>query len=270
MPGPLEYLKLLRAWMQASSAAGRILFGTVPLLGDRHWKRHYTNGFILKLKDFPLDQRAGCIVDIGANVGLFSHAAEIYCPEARIIAAEPSTRAFAELSKTCGPRVVKVKAAIGASSGCAQLLIAEHLASSTLKPVSDEARKIYGPGAAPSGATEEVRIVTLAELMSQENIEHVDLLKIDVEGYEPQVLEGASEWLGPRIQRIIMEVAVGRLSLNGSLQLLNFLASHGYQLINFADIHRSPLLPYKPIANFDVWMIHESVADEVSKSSRAA
>jgi FkbM family methyltransferase len=263
----LEYIRSCRTWLQSSSAVGRVLSSTVPLFGNGQWKKQYTNAFILKLKAFPIDRCARCIVDIGANVGLFSRAAEIYCPEATIIAAEPSTSAFAELSRTCGPRVIKVKAAVGASSGSGQLLVAEHLASSTMRPVSEEARNIYGRGAAPTGATEEVRMVTLAELLRQEKIERVDLLKIDVEGYEPEVLKGAAEWLGRPIQRIMMEVAVGRLSLDGSLELLTLLASHGYLLVNIKDIHRSPLLPWQPVANFDVWMIHQSVVEEVAKSS---
>ena len=263
MPGLFEYLKSCRAWLQASSAVGRVLCETVPLFGGDQWKRRYTNGFILKLKNFPIDRRARCIVDIGANVGLFSRAAETYCPKATIIAAEPSARAFAELSRICGPRVIKVKTAIGASSGTGQLLVAQHLASSTLKPLSDEARKIYGRGAEPTGVTEEVRVVTLAELLDQQKVECVDLLKIDVEGYEPQVLEGAAEWLGPRIQRIMMEVAVGRLSFNGSLELLRLLASRGYQLVYIEDIYRSCLMPYSPVANFDVWLIHQSASESL-------
>ena len=254
----ITQLKDWRHWLKASAAVGRLLSDNAPLPGPSRWKQQYTNAFILKLQAFPLDRRAACVVDIGANVGLFSRAAELYCPNATVIAAEPSSRAFAELSEICGPRVIKVQSAVGATEGRAQLLIAEHLASSTLRPVSEEARKLYGIGAAPTGLTEDVSVVTLAGLLEQQRVEKVNLLKIDVEGFEPQVLAGAGEWLGSRIERIMMEVSVGRLSLDGSLDLLKSLAARGYVLVNILDIHRSPLVPGGPVANFDVWLTHQS------------
>ena len=84
------------------------------------------------------------------------------------------------------------------------------------------------------------------------------MLKIDVEGFEPQVLAGAGDWLGPRIERIIMEVSVGRLALDGSLDLLKSLAARGYVLVNVLDIYRSPRVAGSPVANFDVWLTHQS------------
>ena len=254
----ITHIKDWRHWLKASAAVGRLVGENAPLPGPARWKRQYTNAFILKLQAFPLDRRAACVVDIGANVGLFSRAAELYCPNAKVIAAEPSSRAFAELSAICGPRVIKVQSAVGETAGRAQLLIAEHLASSTLRPVSEEARNIYGSGAAPTGLTEDVAVVTLAGLLEQQQVGKVSMLKIDVEGFEPQVLAGAGDWLGPRIERIMMEVSVGRLALDGSLDLLKSLAARGYVLVNVLDIYRSSLVPGSPVANFDVWLTHQS------------
>ena len=259
MLSPIDYLKSWREWLMASRAAGQFLAGTLPFPGPALWKQQHTNSFLLKLKNFPLDCRAKCIVDIGANVGLFSRAAELYCPAATVIAVEPSSRAFAELSQVGGARIIPVQSAVGATPGKATLFIAEHLASSTMTPPGEYARQVYGSVAQPSGATEEVPVVTLADLLDSHHVQKVDLLKIDVEGFEPEVLEGAGAWLGPRIERIIIEVSVGRSNLEGGLELMRTLARKDYVLTNILDVHRSSHSPLGLVGHFDAWFVHRSL-----------
>jgi FkbM family methyltransferase len=266
---PLAYLRLWRDWLRANQAAGSFLFETAPLPGANLWKRWHTNSFLLKLKNFPLDRGAKCIVDVGANVGLFSRAAELYCPEAAILAVEPSNLAFAELSKVGGKRIIPIQSAVGAAAGTATLFIAEHLASSTLALPGEYAKQVYGSSGLPSGATEEVPVVTLADLLDSHRVNKVDLLKIDVEGFEPQVLEGAGAWLGPRIERIIMEVSIGRLNLEGGLDLIRTLAHKGYVLTNIVDVCRSSLSPAWPVGHFDAWFVHRSRLAEPPLSNHA-
>lgn len=267
---PISYLKLWRDWLRASRAAKRLLFETAPLPGAALWKRQYTNSFLLKLKNFPLDRGARCIVDVGANVGLFSRAAELYCPQATVIAVEPSSRAFAEMAKVGGERIVAVHNAVGAGAGKATLFIAGHLASSTLAPPGEYARQVYGSMAEPTGATEEVAVVTLAELLESRGVGKVDLLKIDVEGFEPQVLEGAGAWLGPRIERIIIEVSVGRHTLEGGLDLMRVLARRDYVLTNIVDVSRSTLAAAWPVGHFDAWFVHRSLLAAGAAEKRSA
>lgn len=48
---------------------------------------------------------------------------------------------------------------------------------------------------------------TLSDTIRRQGLEHVDLLKIDVEGAELEVLEGIEEQHWPRIQQLAMEIA---------------------------------------------------------------
>jgi hypothetical protein len=50
------------------------------------------------------------------------------------------------------------------------------------------------------------RIKTLSEIINQENIEQIDLLKIDAENYEKHVLAGIKQDDWDKIRQISMEV----------------------------------------------------------------
>jgi FkbM family methyltransferase len=115
------------------------------------------------------------IVDVGANIGyyvlLFEHWAG---PGANIVAIEPSPENLPELRLNIernGLRNVRLhEVALGASSGTASLL--EGINSGVVPP---------------GGGSYQVQVRSLDELLT----ERVDFLKIDVDGYEGFVLEGA-------------------------------------------------------------------------------
>ena len=54
--------------------------------------------------------------------------------------------------------------------------------------------------------SESVRMVTLENFMRKSNIERVDVMKIDVETFEPQVLEGLGDVLHETKPSMIVEV----------------------------------------------------------------
>ena len=72
--------------------------------------------------------------------------------------------------------------------------------------VASDSRKnsiSYGPGAISS---EEVQCTTLDLFTSQQNVDGIDFLKIDTEGHELEVLQGASEILQTqRIRLVLLE-----------------------------------------------------------------
>jgi FkbM family methyltransferase len=67
---------------------------------------------------------------------------------------------------------------------------------------------------------------TLSDTIRQQDLEHVDLLKIDVEGAELDVLEGIEEQHWPRIQQLAMEISPAHKSaltgLSDRLRALGF------------------------------------------------
>ncbi len=93
----------------------------------------------------------------------------------------------------------------------------------------------------PRIGQESVPVVTLNEFCAERRIEQVDVLKIDVEGYEVEVLQGASDLLRERrIRCVILEISADVLSHIGRSvdELLDCLTPFGY---TFFDLQHQPL-----------------------------
>lgn len=125
------------------------------------------------------------IVDVGFNLGDFSREALKRRPHARIVGFEPAVsmqRAFAT-GFADEPRVELLPFAVGNAPGEAEFHDSRDGNSSLV-------------GEAPPGADAyRVQMVTLDEVADQRGWPRIDLLKIDAEGYDAHVLEGAERLL---------------------------------------------------------------------------
>jgi FkbM family methyltransferase len=92
----------------------------------------------------------------------------------------------------------------------------------------------------PAGEGREVPITTLDALMAERGWEPPFGLKVDVEGYEDQVILGAAEVLS-HTQFVIAEVQMGpRFRHSYSVaELLDLLGGHGFFLHDILDGHKS-------------------------------
>jgi FkbM family methyltransferase len=129
-------------------------------------------------------RNAKIIVDIGANVGLFSYYARLQAPHSRIIAFEPDPATFSVLEKNVKPSSVQCfHNAVASFDG-----ILEFYCS----PVSVWS-SVYSVMGAANGQMVKVPTVRLSQFIKQSGINHIDFLKIDVEGSEYDILLGDSE-----------------------------------------------------------------------------
>jgi FkbM family methyltransferase len=174
------------------------------------------------------DVRIGdVVVDVGANVGLYAIAlAKRVGDSGKVHAFEPDPANFRALDRHCSlnrvtARVVLYQVAVAGTDG----------------RVAFEAGR--GPESHIGGGAlvSEVDAVRLDSVFVQD---HIDILKIDVEGFEEEVLKGASELLGDRARgpRIIyVEVhpfAWGEVGTT-SETLLRLLADYGYRIEDLSD-----------------------------------
>jgi FkbM family methyltransferase len=160
-------------------------------------------------------------VDIGANVGLFSFfVAACAGPSARILAVEPEKgnleRFFFNMGANPGLPIRVVSAAIAGEAG--------------MLAVEPDRRDRGGTRVHQSvqGGEVTVEAKTLLQLLTQEGVESIDALKIDVEGMEDSILSSffrdAPQRLWPRL--ILVEDA--RAVWN--TDLFSLLAAKGYSV----------------------------------------
>jgi len=140
------------------------------------------------------------IFDVGAHTGQFlQEALKRTSTDSMIHAFEPANLSYRQLSKNFGHqgRVRLNRVALSRESGSGVLFYDQpdsQLASLTARARFGEAK------------SEGVRLATLDYYCASNEIARIDLLKLDVEGHELEVLEGAAELLSREaIRRILFE-----------------------------------------------------------------
>jgi FkbM family methyltransferase len=152
-----------------------------------------------------LARSASVILDIGANSGVFTLVAASANQDARVVAFEPAPdvvpylRTNVALNACANVQVEPV--AVGAARGTVEFLIPDELAlptgGSTRRGFRENVRSI------------EVPVTTVDSYVGDMELGHVDLIKIDTEGTEPEVLDGAVETLARDRPVILCEVLLG-------------------------------------------------------------
>ncbi len=136
------------------------------------------------------------VVDLGANIGALVLECARRASGVRVVAAEPNPGTFTQLrhniaANALGDRVTALPLAVSDRPG--RLHLAHGDALSGHQQLSSEGT---GPG---------IEAVTLDELYARGNVEHCDLLKIDTEGAELAIVEGATDAVWRRTDRIVIE-----------------------------------------------------------------
>lgn len=131
--------------------------------------------------------RADVVFDVGAHRGQSTERFLRWFPQAQVFAFEPVSQTYRELVARFGTerRVRTEQCAFGRVPGEATM---------RLEGRSDM-YAIAKPDAAGIAPTEQVRVETVDGFAAREGITHIGLLKIDTEGYDLAVLEGAESLL---------------------------------------------------------------------------
>ncbi|MBZ5490381.1 MAG: non-ribosomal peptide synthase/polyketide synthase [Acidobacteriia bacterium] len=170
-----------------------------------------------------------CVVDVGANIGLFTLSILERAPQARIYAFEPIPPVFENLrinSLLAGGDIHLFNCGLSSVSGTADFTWFKH--NSVISGRYADLKKEQGTiktflknqnGAELSEETLETLIEqrldhekfrctlrTLSEVIAAERIERIDLLKIDVEKSELEVFEGIEDKDWAKIRQLVIEV----------------------------------------------------------------
>jgi FkbM family methyltransferase len=188
----------------------------------------------------------GIIFDVGANRGEWAMQAMAFHSRARLHCFEPGGTAFRELTSALGDRVQAHNVAVSSEPGTVVLHATGDSEQSSLF-----SRRQFG-----ETKSESVEAVTIDQVCEREGIETIALLKIDTEGNELAVLQGAVETL-PRIKAIQFEyggTAVdARIYLRDFFDLLNSRFDL-YRLWRFGMIHEPRWHEMLELAAYQNWV----------------
>ncbi|MFJ8614733.1 FkbM family methyltransferase [Streptomyces clavifer] len=220
--------------------------------------------------------RAPVVLDVGANIGMFSLRAGLAAPGARVIAVEPvaelaaAVRLNAELH---GLDVTVLQTALGRKQGETSFTFYPHnsVMSGRYADAAQDAEVLRGylltgddagaesAGEDPGGdgrsrsldrlvgdrlaaRPRRVPVTTLGNVIRDHGLTRVDLLKIDVEKAESEVLAGLDEETWERVEQVVVEVH----DIEGRLQeVLGTLRGRGFDVTHDQD----PRLALTPCHN---------------------
>lgn len=165
-------------------------------------------------------------IDVGANIGCVTAAGSVTVGETgRVFAIEAHPRTFSYLERTVAlnkaTNVTCLNVALGATDGTVCF--------------TDERRKDDNNRVSQDASSGlEVPCVPLTSIVQNNSIDHIDLLKIDVEGFEMQVLRGAESIL-PKVDCMYIEVLDHTLRKFGSSaeEVIAFVRAQGFELFRF-------------------------------------
>lgn len=172
-----------------------------------------------------VSRRAEIVVDVGAYTGVYSLLAAAQNPSVQVFAIEPVEKAARAIEKSAAAnhfsQVKVVRAVASRSDGVAVALLADLGRGTSTISVEPE----FHPG--PTVKVEERLSIRLDSL----NLRTLDLLKVDVEGHELAVLQGAELSIGRSMPLVLVEL----LSDEALWSVTNLMESFGYRLPQLVD-----------------------------------
>jgi amino acid adenylation domain-containing protein/FkbM family methyltransferase len=207
-----------------------------------------------------------CVFDVGANIGLFALYVGERCPNGRVYSFEPLPPIFETLQGNAALCDAQIKVfPIGLSDEEGEAKLTYYLGNSIMSGLKAEAdrdediemvkrfirnqeQRAREAGVLLSEADDVLqermrgevyscRLRRLSDVMREEQVEHIDLLKVDVERSEWSVLQGidAEDWA--RIDQVVLEVNDHVSGYPGSRveQITEVLQGHGYEVTTEED-----------------------------------
>ena len=137
------------------------------------------------------------IVDLGGNIGMATLAFAEQFPNAKLISVEPhpdSARLLRHNLASLGERATVLESAVSDRAGKMRLSVAAEAYNASLVRESSDGI--------------EVDVVTMDDILNQEQLQRIDILKIDIEGAEKMLLAHSPAWLR-KVDLLLIELHNG-------------------------------------------------------------
>ncbi|MBL52031.1 MAG: hypothetical protein CMG57_08755 [Candidatus Marinimicrobia bacterium] len=176
-------------------------------------------------------EKCETIIDIGANKGQFSLVSRKIFPDSKIFSFEPLNEPVIIFKKLFedDKNTIMNQVAIGYERGRIPINVSKKNDSSSILPIGLQQKNIF-PGTDKSHS-EDIQISRLKDFISLENLVQPVFVKIDVQGYELEVLRGCDDLI-EHFKYLFIECSYIELYEGQALafQVLEFLNSRRFKL----------------------------------------
>jgi FkbM family methyltransferase len=218
------------------------------------------------LADFRtiLGNEIACVFDVGAHVGQTAERFAAALPRARIYSFEPEPSSFRQLRKVSGRirRIEATNAAVGDTDGDRSFFVnAFDQTSSLLKPAAGASQYLLDTAGLTPQSEITVPVVTLDRFCAERGIGRIDVLKLDAQGYELRILDGARMLLDRlAVSLVYLEVCFVRIYQGQPLfpEVYQYLFERGYRLV---WLYESSFHTHFYSLGANAMFVHESIGE---------
>jgi len=206
----------------------------------------YENFYSLRRIKIIKNENINLLLDVGAHNGLYGKALRKDGYGGRIVSFEPLEKPYRELAKQVksDPLWECENIALGDAVGEVAINVSGHLTSSSILSITDAHIDAY-----PSSETIDTEIIKVSTLdtIRERYVRDSDkiFMKVDVQGYEKHVLNGASQ-TSKDIRILELELSLTEMYESGPtmIEMLDVLKSMGFVLVAINPVFSDPVSGY--------------------------
>jgi FkbM family methyltransferase len=215
-----------------------------------YWRGYYSTDQLYLLRSIL---KPGMVfVDVGANKGEFTVFAAKYTEGGKVLAFEPVEALCEELAANVMANGFQHVQIIRKGLGNTRKQMVVYNAKGTKETELNMGLFTLYPRAGVDHPGSMIEILPLDDYFREQQIRRVDVIKIDIEGGELDMLEGASETIGRWKPVIFIEInsITSQAAGHDPGRIVRFLESRGYQCARIGRKGKTRIVREKDLKNF--------------------
>ena len=178
------------------------------------------------------------VFDIGAYVGSVASKYKKLFPNSKIYCFEPFPESYYKLVNNTSnySNITCINKGLSESEGIFEFQMNTSAPTNSLLKTSRLSSSVWGDGLLETVDTVNVKITTLDNFVDENRIKKIDILKMDVQGAEYMVLNGAKKTLEKGIVNMIYTEIIMLPTYEGQIpfdKTIKLIRSFGFELFNF-------------------------------------